>query len=336
VSKRDLAPTKEETKRAGDRLIRFARISLRCFALLALALPAVSGAWGSPALRVVKVSQQRIDSPLYTRGEPGPRVNLPFFTGAGELRWDGSPVHAKATGDCDTRPLPRKNGIPLYPRTARLASPRVDSRACRNDVTIRTSLVGLDETGRLRWDRPLPLSQGLPSTLIGASRDGLILSTLEVWSPVGGANLLPPHPATLFPDAGLYRPRHRDLVLFDGEATPFSDRGGLWRFDTASRRSEPLQPAKRHWGIGRILVEEMAQDPAEKYLYLAKRLEIRGPGWVAFEVFDPARRTTLFEEKFGRGKACSNVHVVAGPDGNVAFSFHDGESFVLIHYRIAP
>jgi hypothetical protein len=186
----------------------------------------------------------------------------------------------------------------------------------------------------LQWARQLPSVNTLPTTLIGASRDGLVLSNLEVWSPSTGKTILPSSPVSRFSSAGLYRPHHRDLILFDTEAALSGSQSGLWRFAPASRHTELLQQAERRWGFGKVLVEDIAQDSRETYLYLAKRLEIRGPGWVAFEVYDPKRRTTLFRQKHGRGKLCSNVRVIAGSNGHVAFSFHDGDSFVLIHYRI--
>jgi hypothetical protein len=324
----------ERKNSAGHLSAWFFSAQQRIYMFLAMYLFTLSGALADSNFSVVEVSRQRINSPYYTHGEPGPRVNLPYFTAEEILLWDGAPVHISATGDCDTRPLPRKNNLPVYPRTAWLASPRVDSRACWVGNSSHESLIGLDKTGHVRWARSLPCINTLPTTLIGANRDGLVLSNLEVWSSSTGEIILPPSPTSRSSNSGLYRPHHRDIILFDTESTLYSSQGGLWRFDPASRHTELLQQAERRWGFGKVLVEDIAQDPGENYLYLAKRLEMRGPGWVAFEVFDPIRRITLFKQKHGRGKLCSNVRVTAGPNGHVAFSFHDGESFILIHYRI--
>ena len=301
-----------------------------------------------PALRMTTVAETRVPFP----GPPAatPRVDRPCFDADGRLRWDDTVVHVQPTGGCDTVPPQRgPGGTLLRPRRNRLQSPRVDERRCPRAGGPATdgTLVGIDVMGAATWQRPLTFASdahAVEQWLIGASPDGLVLSSLEVWSPATGETLVPartqpvgaesrPVPTHRFQAAAVYDPRRRQVYVFDADVTLLRRAGGLQRFDPASGSLEMLQEVSGGWAGTYDRVEAMAVDG--RHLFLARQRSTRGASFVSLAVFDLEARRVVFEARHGEGHFCSDPQVVVGPAG-IGFAYRDQSdaAHVLVHYRM--
>jgi hypothetical protein len=302
------------------------------------------------APKMVTVAETRVPFPVAS--DVTPRVDRPYFAPDGRLRWDDTVIHVQPTGACDTVPPgTAPGGAPLRPRRNRLQAPRVDERRCPRAGGPGTegTLVGIDGSGAATWQRPLAFDSGgrpLEQWLIGASPDGLVVSSLEVWSPATGQTVVParthpagpdsrPVPSHQFQHAAAYDPRRRQVYVFDADVTLVRRAGGLHRFDPGTGALELIQDVSAGWTGTYDRVEAMALTPDGRHLLLARQRSTRGPASVSLAVFDLDARQTVFEAEHGKGHHCSDPQVIAGPAG-VGFAYRDANTaeHVLVHYRM--
>lgn len=318
---------------------------ISCVVLSLFVAQCSSGA--APPVR--RVSEQR-----HPFGESdAPRLDLVSFDDGGEPRWIDSAVHQLATGACDTKPPQRSaNGSPLYPRRTRMLDPRVDERRCPRvgGAGTDTSLLGLDGSGTLTWQRALTFvsdERKLDQWLLGATPEGLVLSSLEVWSPASGATLVPalthpvgpelrPVPDHQLTGAAIYHSARGEILYFTAEVSLLRREGGLYRFDPKTGAQELLRPVAAGFLGTHENVEAMALAPGGRLLLLARRSTVRDASPVSFAVFDLELKRYVFEQRHGTGHACSEPRVTVGPKGNVAFSYRDesDRQHVVVSYQL--
>lgn len=318
---------------------------ISCLVLLFLSQCSV-GAAGPPVRRA---SEQRHP---FSESD-APRLDLVSFDDGGEPRWIDSAVHQLATGACDTKPPQRSaNGSLLYPRRTRMLDPRVDERRCprAGGAGTDTSLLGFDGSGTLTWQRALTFVSGereLDQWLLGATPEGLVLSSLEVWSPASGATLVParthpvgpesrPVPDHQLTGAAIYHPARGEILFFTAEVSLLRREGGLYRFDPRTGAQELLHPVAAGLLGTHENVEAMALAPGGRLLLLARRSTVRDASPVSFAVFDLELKRYVFEQRHGTGHACSEPRVTVGPKGKVAFSYRDenDRQHVVVSYKL--
>lgn len=289
--------------------------------------------WAQSRVQARKLGEERITPP-----EPGPRVDRVSFDAAGRLRFDGEPLSPEQ-GGCT--------------RAVRMLAPRVDERSCPRGAGgpgTDISLQGVGRGGKIAWQRPLAFPSGarrLDRRLIGAGPGGLVLSDLEVWSPRTGKTLVAarthpvgpegrPVPDLQFVGSALYDARRKAFYVFEAEVTLVRRAGGLYRVDPSTAGKELIHPVSATLLGGYDRIEEMALGAGGRYLLLAQKLAVRGPGSVSLAVFDLERREVVFLERHGEGRSCADPQVVAGPGGEVGFAYRDLGSgqLVLVHYRL--
>ncbi len=278
------------------------------------------------------------------------RVDRLSLDDKGRLHWDASALDVPAIPACDAGPpgTPTRRLEPPERRVVML-DPRVDLRTCPGDS--EAWLFGFDATGALAWQRPLVFVSGehrIRLWLSGATPEGLVLSSLEVWSPTTGKTLVParthpPGAERMVPDhnvfgAAIYDPEGHAIFYFKADVTLVRRRGGLYRFDLATGAVDLLRPVSASWLGTYENVEGMAIDPAHRWLYLARRNTVRDATPVSLAVFDLDRNRYIFEQRFGVGHDCSEPRVVLGPDGGVAFSYRDpnDQEHVAVRFRLVP
>jgi hypothetical protein len=318
---------------------------ISCLILLVLAQCSLGAA--EPPVR--RVAEQR-----HPFGESGaPRLDLVSFDEGGAPRWIETAVHQVATGACDTKPPQRSaNGSPLYPRRTRMLDPRVDERRCpiAGGAGTDASLLGLDGSGTLTWQRALTFVSGerkLDQWLLGATPEGLVLSSLEVWSPASGATLVParthpvgpekrPVPDHQLTGAAIYHAARGEILFFTAEVSLLRRAGGLYRFDPKTGAQELLRPVAAGSMGTHEDVEAMALAPGGRLLLLARRSTVRDASPVSFAVFDLELKRYVFEQRHGTGHACSEPRVTVGPKGKVAFSYRDetDRQHVVVVYEL--
>jgi len=283
-----------------------------------------------------------------------PRVDRPYFDHSGQLRWADVPVHNDATGSCDTQPPQRNaNGYPLYPRQTKLFAPRVDERLCnRAGMPAEIALIGFDDDGKKSWERPTAFQSGshrIDLRLIGASTDGLVLSSLEVWSPKSGATIVPaatraiPSESRAVPlhsywGAALYHPARKTFYVFDATVTLTTRQGGLYEINPSSGMKILVHRVVTTLLSGYDRIEEMALTPDGRYLALAQRLSWRGPTDVSLAILDLSTNRLVFHERFCKSSndICSDPRVIVGVNGALAFSYANmnRREHLLIMYEL--
>jgi hypothetical protein len=301
--------------------------------------PSWSAAEATRAIQIQKRGEQTVAFPGISDRDAAPRVNRPYFDGAGQLRWADALVHEQATGSCDTHPLQENpKGYPIYPRRTVLLSPRVDVRLCsRKGASSESTAIGSTDDGHKGWEREIVFRSGmhrLDQYLIGSSREGLVLSSLEVWSPDTGRTIMPA-PTRLIPSesravplyaytgAALYHPTRRTIFVYDAEVTLTSSRGGLYEIKPSTGSKTLIHPVASTLLRGFDRIEEMALMPGGRYLCLAQRLSWRGPTDVSVTILDLSTKRLLFHERFCHGTqdTCADPHVVVEPSGAIGFSY---------------
>lgn len=336
------------TRRA--RLLRFLAGLMGAAAILAVPTACAT----EHSLKVMKVEEARVAFPEASNQSPILRMDRPYFDADSRLRWDDAVFHG-LPGGCDPARLQAGATGPAVPvQRNRLRSPRVNERRCPRVAgrAPEATLVGIDGTGAVSWQRSLAFPSGthaLDQRLIGASPEGLVLSSLEVWSPFTGETVVParthpvgpdarPVPDHQFESAALYDPRRRRVLVFDAEVTLLRHTGGLHRFDPATGSMDLLEEVSMGWLGAYDRVEAMVLSPDGNYLFLARQRSFRGPGFVSLEVFDMEARRAVFEARHGEGHSCSDPQVVSGPSGHIGFAYRDASTghHVLVHYRMGP
>lgn len=304
--------------------------------------------------QVAMIEEQRLSLGGWLGGEHVFRV---YFDAERRLRWDNSPIHRVATGECDTQPT-RPTRFGHLPRSVLLARPRVDERACPGDRDEVHTVLGLDDDGKVRWQRrlanhagPATGSQSYTRDIIGADEDGLVANTLEVWSPTTGESLVPAvfarkHsggwmiPRYSFVYGAWFRPRLRDFIVLTAN-DPDHELGkpGVHRLDPVSGQHELLIPER---GCGtlrlfaRLYVEDLRSDPSGRYL--AMRRECRGRGyypWSDFVVFDTQSRQFVYRQRF---EAANIISLAGAGDGDFGLAVHEARTSTLrlLRYRLQP
>jgi hypothetical protein len=299
-----------------------------------------SFAAAGPAIQVLKRTAQTMAFPS-SPGESAaaPRVNRPYFDQAGQLRWADNLVHAEATGACDTQPPQRNaNGYPIYPRQTKLFAPRVDERVCnREGAPTEIALIGVNGNGKKSWERPTDFRSGthrLDQRLIGASAEGLVLSSLEVWSSQTGETIMPAAtraiplesravPLHAYTGAALYHPVRKTAYVYAANVTLTARQGGLYEINPSNETKSLIHPVVTTLLGGFDRIEEMALAPHARYLALAQRLSWRGPTDVSFAILDLSTNRLLFHERFCHRtqEICAEPHVVVGSNRAIGFSY---------------
>ena len=291
------------------------------------------------SIQLLKRAAQTIAFPGSPTETATPRVNQPFFDQAGQLRWADALVHTEATGACDTQPPQQNaNGYPIYPRQTKLLAPRVDERMCsREGAPTEIALIGFDGDGKKSWQRQTVFQSGthrIDQRLIGASADGLVLSSLEVWSPKTGETLMPAAtraiaadsrsvPLHTYTGAAFYHPVRKTFYVFEANVTLTARQGGLYESNSSNGMKTLVHRVVTTLFGGFDRIEAMALTPDGRYLALAQRLEWRGPTDVSFAILDLTTNRLMFHERFCHrtNDTCADPHVVVGPKGAIGFSY---------------
>lgn len=331
------------------------RASLFLGVFLLNALAAVGCALAADGAKVEKVDEQRI---AYREWRPGERVYRAYFDAENRLRWDDNLVHRTATGECDTQP-PMDNSNRL-PRRVLLGKPRVDKRSCLyGDNDGEETVLGLDETGKLLWQRKIGRDRRQPPAtgpqshnedIIGADESSLVTNTLEVWSPSTGAILVPAvgdkeHPGGWkiprygFHSGAWFRPLQRDFIVVVKDE-PRRDLGppGVHRLDPVSGGHEQLiaeRSCGTLWIFAKLYVMDLRVDPTGRYLAMHRECQGRGYSpWSDFAVFDMQSRRLVHEERFD-AQTTSIASLTMADDGDIGLALHDHglSQLRLIRYR---
>lgn len=286
-------------------------------------------------------------------GEPAAlRVDRVWFNELGEPFWNEAPLGPAGAEICDSAArAPAANVGRFVGRRTVMLGPRVDELRClRSDgAGTESTLLGLDGSGAVAWRRPLTFVSGerrIELWLLGASPEGLVLSSFEVWSPANGATLVPARTHPVGPEgrpvpdhqatgAAIYHPTRGEIFFFTAEVSLVRREGGLFRFDPKTGTQELLRPVTAGWMGTHHQVEAMALAPGGRQLLLARRSTVRDASPVSFAAFDLDLKRYDFEERHGTGHACSEPRVSVGPKGQIAFSYRDEsrQEHVLVTYE---
>ena len=308
--------------------------------------------------RLVKLGEEQV---AFQDGDPAldPRIDLPFFDAEHRLRWNDTAVYTQATGNCETEALsPARLKASYPPRQPRMLDPRVDERRCPGRDArqgMERTLVGFDASGRVAWQRALVFESGkhrFDLHVIGATEDGIVLNTLEVWSPRNGATLVPARtrptdgegrvvPVYQFAYSGFYDPRRQEFYVFSADVTLTKREGGLWRVLPASGTQELILPVRTTSLLGsHDRVIGMALAPGGHHLLMAQEESARGPNSISLAVLDLRSRKVAFEERFctKRDAVCRDPRVLVAGNGDIGIAYTDLNSrrHVLVRYRMAP
>jgi hypothetical protein len=268
------------------------------------------------------------------------RVSIPYFDQKNKLHWNDEVV--TQAGDCSVDWFP---GITLMSphcrRTTIMLNPRVDECQCFGKIEASgvgggaVAYVGIDESSSESWRRQSSLSRQRPELyLSGATPDGLVFHNFEVWSPLSGKTIKPGWGSFSRPYRTTYLPARKAYLNFKADVSLWSAKGGLY-LHAGDRKGELVLPVDKGL-LGYFLITSMVPVPGTSLILLGEEYITRGPGSVRFELFDLDERRVLFSEEFSKGHTVSDVRVMAGTDGHVAFSFldeNDGQ-YHVVHYRI--
>ena len=301
--------------------------------ILAGVCPLIS-AWSHDA-RAADLAVERLETRRFALPTDGPaRVHLPYFDDQGVIQFDDDVTSQPPVDVC----------VKVANVRAVLARPRVDHWQCADGKSYLTGT----STGGLRWTRALEFLSGtyrIRLYPIGAGADGLVLSDLEVWSPVNGKTRRPAPvrqltkersaPRYSFGRTATYRTTQDDFFIYDAGSKQLDDKGGLYRLAPASGDHERLAGTQRD-RFAPVEVIEIRLDTTGRYLLLGELSLFRGPNWTRFAVFDLLRNKRVFEERHGEGSIIHEPRIVVGPDGRVAFSYRDGgqREMVVVHYQL--
>ena len=217
------------------------------------------------------------------------------------------------------------------------------------------TLIGFDAAGRVAWQRALVFESGkhpIDLSVIGATPEGLLLNTLEVWSPRNGETLVPARtrpvdgetrvvPVYQFAYSGAYDPQRKEFYAFSADVTLTKREGGLWRVRPAVGAQDLILPVRTTSLLGSYeRVISMVVVSGGRHLLLAQEESARGPNAVSLAVLDLGSKKVVFEERFcaKRDAVCRDPHVIVARNGDIGFAYSDlnARQHVLVRYRMAP
>lgn len=219
-----------------------------------------------------------------------------------------------------------------------LPKPRVHLINCPRPQGAR--LERLDFLGQPRWSYEIRGEKKVQQEeVFGGSRDAIILDGLKVIDPGTGGIILKPQAKSSFKprltvtSSILYIPSSKTFYYYDAEVSLFSKRGGLFRIRPPYQTEEKLLSLK--WGLlGFVSVKAMALSRDKRYLFLGKRWDTRGAGWVEFAVFDLVEEKEIFSDRLEKSCVCHNLKITVGDKGKVAFSYDQTAVTKAVVYRV--
>jgi hypothetical protein len=291
----------------------------------------------SSALPEFRVSRVEESKHQFTPGDCS-RFRFPYLDDQLALRWSEAATRETTTAPSDetveTRNLTVCGHIVID-------HPRVEQHSFGSEM----ELIGVAATGPVAWRRKLGFELGssvVRQRLLGAHATGLVLSDLEVWSPVNGKTVAPASsaPGRLvaryhFTGPAVYRPESQDFLVF-ADAGLLGKLPGIYRLAANDDRATVFYPTPRSEAWGTPQVEDIDLAAQGEVVVLSKRLEARGPGWIAFTVLRSKTGETIFEEQLRRDRLYSRPRVLPRSDGHVVFWYSDetDSEAVAIHYLI--
>lgn len=162
---------------------------------------------------------------------------------------------------------------------------------CRREGTpTEIALIAIDSDGKKSWERQTAFQSGthrIDQRLIGASTDGLVLSSLEVWSPKTGETIMPAATRAILSEsravplhtywgAALYHPVRKTFYVIEANVTLTARQGGLYEINPSNGTKTLVHVVTTLLG-GFDRIEAIALTPDGRYFALAQRLEWRGP-----------------------------------------------------------
>ncbi len=283
------------------------------------------------------------------------RVQRIYFDAEQKLQWDDKLVHRAATGACDDAVPPQPGPMGYPPRRVLQAKPRVDRRDCLSPPNSGHTVLGLDESDRVIWQRPLADEYGqltgpqpYVKNIIGADEQGLVTNTLEVWSAATGETLEPNVVKGRHPDGwpiprynfyrAWFRSRQRDfIVIVQYDPDYILGKPGVHRLEPLAGRHELVMP-ERSCGtllLGKLLVQDLRSDPGGRYLAMRRECQSRGfPSRHDFVVIDMQSKTEIYRERLD--KEWRAVSMAMADNGDVGLALHNDRSSMLrlIRYRL--
>ena len=113
----------------------------------------------------------------------------------------------------------------------------------------------------------------------------------------------------------------------------FSKKGGLFRIRPPYQKEEKLLSLK--WGLlGHVSVKAMVLSRDEKHLFLGKRWDTRGAGWVEFAVFDLEEGKEIFSDRAEENCVCHNLKITVGAQNKMAFSYDQTAVTKTVVYQL--
>lgn len=266
------------------------------------------------------------------------RIDMPYFDGQNQLRWSDALV--ADAGNCTVKRFPEVTMTAARcDRSTVLLNPRVDECRCSGKtakgVGTAVAYLGIDNSSRERWQWIAQLPNGhREPRLVGANADGLVFDSLEVWSPDTGETIHPRIATRGNFDTTCYLPKRNAYLQFDAEVLLFHAKGGLF-LQTSDGRRELLLPVEKSL-TGHYRVESISPVPGTSLILLGEVYLKRGPGSARFTLFDLESAKVLFQYERSEDHYVSNVRVIAGPDGHIAFSYLDESEakYYVVHYRL--
>lgn len=213
-----------------------------------------------------------------------------------------------------------------------------NGRLCSGEGTpTEIALIGIDSDGRKSWERQTAFQSGthrIDQRLIGASTDGLVLSSLEVWSPKTGETIIPAATRAILSEsravplhtywgAALYHPVRKRFYVFEANVTLTARQGGLFEINPSNGTKTLVHRVVTTLLGGFDRIEAIALRPDGRFLALAQRLSWRGPTDVSFAILDLSTNRLVFHERFCHhtNDICADPHVVIGTMGAIGFSY---------------
>jgi hypothetical protein len=219
-----------------------------------------------------------------------------------------------------------------------LPNPRVQLIDCPRPQGAR--LEGFDSLGQPQWSYEIRGEKKVvQEEVFGGSREGIVLSGLKVIDPeIGKVILKPPAKSAFQPRLTvtrsiLYIPSSETFYYYDAEVSLFRKKGGMFRIRPPYQTEEKLLSLK--WGLlGHVSIDAMVMSRDKRYLFLGKRWDTRGAGWVEFAVFDLKEAGGIFSDRAEESCICHNLKIAVGMKGKVAFSYDQTAVTKAVVYQV--